>query len=67
VVTEDHYPSGGIGEAVLSALVGSGVGPKFAHLAVRDLSCSGTPDELLDAAGISAVHIADAARALVRD
>lgn len=66
VVAEDHYPAGGLGEAVLSAVVGAGVSPRFAHLAVRELSCSGTPEELLDAAGISAVHIADAARALLR-
>jgi transketolase len=65
VVSEDHYPAGGLGEAVLSAIVEAGVAPHFTHLAVRELSCSGTPQELLDAAGISAVHIADAARALI--
>ncbi|HVC25011.1 MAG TPA: transketolase [Acidimicrobiales bacterium] len=66
VVTEDHYPEGGLGEAVLAAVVGAGVTPSFSHLAVRGLSSSGTPAELLDAAGISAVHIADAARSLAR-
>ncbi|HUY30194.1 MAG TPA: transketolase [Acidimicrobiales bacterium] len=66
VVAEDHYPAGGLGEAVLAAIVGAGVRPSFAHLAVRGLSSSGTPAELLDAAGISAVHIADAARGLLR-
>ncbi len=65
VVAEDHYPEGGLGEAVLSALCRAGTAPACAHLAVRGLSCSGTPEELLDAAGISAVHIADAARSLV--
>ncbi|MCU1491300.1 MAG: Transketolase protein [Acidimicrobiaceae bacterium] len=65
VVTEDHYPSGGIGEAVTTALVAAGTAPKLVHLAVRGLSSSGTPAELLDAAGISAAHIADAARQLV--
>jgi transketolase len=64
VVAEDHYPAGGLGEAVLSALAEAGVATSFAHLAVRGLSCSGTPEELLDAAGISAVHIAAAARRL---
>ncbi|MGD0742368.1 MAG: transketolase [Acidimicrobiales bacterium] len=65
VVTEDHYPAGGLGEAVLSALVGAGVRPHFSHLAVRSLSQSGTAAELLGAAGISATHIAAAARSLV--
>jgi transketolase len=66
VVTEDHYPAGGLGEAVLSSLVESGLAPHYTHLAVRQLSSSGTPQELLDAAGISALHIAGAARALLR-
>lgn len=65
VVTEDHYPEGGIGEAVLAALAGTGVAHRVSHLAVRGLSSSGTPEELLDAAGISAVHIAAAARAML--
>jgi transketolase len=65
VVAEDHYPEGGIGEAVLSALQRAGTPVQLAHCAVRGLSSSGTPEELLDAAGISAVHIADAARRLV--
>lgn len=66
VVTEDHYPAGGLGEAVLSALAGAGVCPAFAHLAVKGLSSSGTTAELLAAAGIAASDIADAARRLVR-
>ncbi len=65
VVTEDHYPAGGLGEAVLSALVGAGVEPRFVHLAVRGLSSSGTPAELLKAAGISTDDIVEAARKLV--
>lgn len=65
VVTEDHYPAGGLGEAVLSALVAAGTAPRFAHLAVSGLSESGTPAELLAHAGISRDHIADAARALI--
>ncbi|MGP8163393.1 MAG: transketolase [Acidimicrobiales bacterium] len=65
VVVEDHYPSGGLGEAVLSALVVAGTAPRCVHLAVRALSQSGTSAELLAAAGISASHIAKAARSLV--
>ncbi|MFI2297656.1 transketolase [Actinacidiphila glaucinigra] len=64
VVAEDHHPEGGLGEAVLSALAARRQGPAFAHLAVRDLPGSGTAEELMDAAGISRTHIADAARRL---
>lgn len=67
VVTEDHYPAGGLGEAVLSALSEARLNPRSAHLAVRGLSQSGTAAELLDAAGISADHIAKAARDLLND
>ncbi len=66
VVAEDHYPTGGLGEAVTTALAAAGSPLRVAHLAVRTLSSSGTPAELLDAAGISATHIAAAARSLVR-
>ncbi|MFF4095474.1 transketolase [Streptomyces sp. NPDC001834] len=64
VVVEDHHPEGGIGEAVLSALVAQRLTPVVAHLAVRDLPGSGTSAELLDAAGISRTHIAWTAREL---
>ena len=66
VVVEDHYPEGGMGAAVLEALAGAGVTElRFAHLAVQGLPGSGSPAELLDAAGISASHIVAAAVALV--
>lgn len=65
VVAEDHYPAGGLGEAVAAALVEAGCAARMTHLAVRELSCSGTPGELLDAAKISAPHIAAAAIRLV--
>lgn len=64
VVAEDHHPEGGIGEAVLSALASANSHPAFAHLAGRNLPGSGTTGELLDAAGISRTHIAEAARRL---
>ena len=65
VVAEDHYPEGAIGSAVLEALADASVPPlQVAHLAVQGLPTSGTPTELLDAAGISSRHIAGAARRL---
>ncbi len=64
VVTEDHWPEGGLGEAVLAALAGEGVSARVTHLAVRDMPHSGKPGELLAAFGIDADAIATAARAL---
>ena len=65
VTVEDHFPEGGIGEAVLSALAESDERPRVVRLAVREMPHSGKPAELLAAAGIDADHIADAARQLV--
>jgi transketolase len=67
VVVEDHYPAGGIGEAVLEALNAAGHPARVAHLAVQGLPGSGTPAELMDGAGISASHVARAARELLAD
>jgi len=65
VVVEDHYPQGGLGGAVLEALSDAGRPARIHHLAVRSLPGSGTPAELMDAAGISASHIVQAAREAV--
>jgi transketolase len=63
VTVEDHWPEGGLGEAVLSALAQAGVTPsKSRLLAVNGMPHSGKPDELIDAFGISARHIAAAVR-----
>jgi transketolase len=62
IVAEDHWPAGGLGSAVLDALNEAGHPVQITHLAVRDMPSSGTPAELMDAAGISAAHIAQAAR-----
>jgi transketolase len=67
VTVEDHWAEGGLGEAVLSALAESGCDARVVRLAVRQLPHSGKPAELLAAAGIDAEHIAEAARALVRE
>lgn len=51
ITVEDHYPEGGIGEAVRSALFDCPV-PVYS-LAVRKMPRSGKPQELLDYEGIS--------------
>ena len=65
VTAEDHWPEGGLGEALLSALTDADDRPRVIQLAVRELPGSGKPEELLAAAGIDAEHIAAAARRLV--
>lgn len=63
VTVEDHWPEGGIGEAVLTALTLAGAAPaKFRLLAVTGMPHSGKPEELVDAFGISARHIVAAVR-----
>ena len=65
VVAEDHHPEGGLGSAVVDALTGAGRADlTVRRLAVSELPGSGTSQELLDAARISAAHIAAAARSL---
>ncbi|HET9875035.1 MAG TPA: transketolase [Mycobacterium sp.] len=67
VVVEDHYPEGGLASAVLEALADADIPAlHVASLAVRALPGSATPAEQLDAAGISARHIAGAARRVAR-
>jgi transketolase len=50
---------------VLAALADTEEPPRVVSLAVREMPSSGTPAELLAAAGIDAEHIAAAARRLV--
>jgi transketolase len=64
VTVEDHWPEGGIGETVLSALADCGQVLHLTKLAVEVMPTSGTPDELLGLAGIDAEHIAAAVRKL---
>lgn len=56
LTVEDHYPEGGIGEAVSSALSGE-AGVTVQRLAVQKLPRSGKPDELLDMFGIDSKAI----------
>ena len=62
VTVEDHWPEGGIGEAVLAALGTTEERPPVLQLAVREMPGSGKPAELLAAAGIDADAIVKAVR-----
>jgi transketolase len=72
VVVEDHWPQGGIGSAILECFATHTASPRdkdtefrMIHLAPSELPGSGTPQELLDVAGISARHIVNAVTTLV--
>ena len=64
VTVEDHWPEGGLGDAVLGALAEQPKRGPVHKLAVRYMPESGTPDELLHAAEIDADAIAGAVRKL---
>jgi transketolase len=65
VTVEDHYPEGGLGEAVVTSLVEAGAAPnRLRRLAVEGMPHSGKPEELVDAFGISARHIVEAVRGM---
>ena len=55
ITVEDHYVSGGLGDAVARAVAAAGL--TVTRLAVPEIPRSGKPDELLDKFGISARHI----------
>ncbi|HWJ33375.1 MAG TPA: transketolase [Gaiellaceae bacterium] len=67
ITVEDHFPEGGVGDAVLAALAEAGAEARVVKLAVTGMPHSGKPEELLSAFGIDAEHIAEAARQLVRE
>ena len=60
ITVEDHYPEGGIGETVRSAL--ENVPCKISSLAVRGIPRSGTPSQLLSLFGIDAESIVKTVR-----
>jgi transketolase len=66
VTVEDHWPEGGLGDAVLEALADGRPGPRVVKLAVSGMPGSGKPAELLHQAGIDADAIVDAALALAK-
>ena len=60
-VVEDHWPEGGLGDAVLEVF-GGGPHPNVTRLAVQGMPTSGKPEEMLDEGGIDAAHIAAAVK-----
>ena len=67
ITVEDHWPEGGLGDAVLEVFAADAVRPRIVKLAVAHLPGSATPAEQLALAGIDAAHIAAAARDLVQE
>ena len=65
LTVEDHWPEGGLGEAVFGAhRRGRGLASTGKLLAVRIMAGSATPEEQLAAAEIDAAAIVKAAREL---
>ncbi len=63
ITVEDHYASGGLGDAVSAAVGTNGI--DVHRLAVSEIPRSGKPDELLEKYGISAARIVAAVRRVV--
>ncbi len=63
ITVEDHYPEGGLGDAVLGAVAANGV--NVHKLAVTGIPRSGKPDELLERHGISANAIVQKVKDIV--
>lgn len=55
ITVEDHYPDGGLGDAVARVVAQAGMA--VTRLAIREIPRSGKPEELIDVYGISARHI----------
>ena len=66
IVVEDHWCEGGLGDAVLDVFSHrDGSLPQVVKLAVQSMPGSGTPDQLMEEAGISAHNIVEAVNALL--
>jgi transketolase len=65
VTVEDHWPEGGLGDAVLAVFADDAIRPRVVKLAVRDMPGSARPAEQLAAAGIDAAAIVAAAHTLI--
>ena len=67
ITVEDHWPEGGLGDAVLEVFAADADRPRIAKLAVVQMPGAATPAEQLALARIDAAHIAAAARDLVQE
>jgi len=67
VTVEDHWPEGGLGDAVLAAFGNGHRAPALTKLAVHTMPVSAQPEEQLREAGIDAKTIEAAAVALIAD
>ena len=66
ITVEDHNVVGGLGSAVAEALAENGTdGARLTVLGCRDYGQSGSAEQLYEAYGISAAHVAKAAREAV--
>jgi transketolase len=63
LTVEDHYPEGGLGDAVAGELSTEGI--RVHKLAIRELPHSGKPDELLAKYGIDSAGIVKAVKGLI--
>jgi transketolase len=63
ITVEDHYATGGVGDAVAEAIADAGF--TVHRLAVPEIPRSGKPEELLERFGISASHIVETVRSVV--
>ncbi len=64
IVVEDHWPEGGLGDAVAEVFTdASGPHPNVKRMGVQGIPQSGKPGELMKAAGICADHIVAAVKA----
>jgi transketolase len=64
ITVEDHWPEGGLGDAVLGALAETASKASVVKLAVSGMPRSGKPADAMAAAGIDADAIAAAARTI---
>lgn len=65
IVVEDHYPQGGIGEALSRKL--NEYGLRIKCLAVNKMPCSGKSDELMKYVGIDAEAIVNTAKSMIKN
>lgn len=64
ITVEDHFEHGGMGDFAAAAIAGEN--GRVLKMAVTKISRSGTKDELLDDAGISAAHIVARVKKLLK-